>query len=156
MMRLLVALIFILALTSTTQAGPEQDFIIGKLNEQYQGYRSRAGGDTTKRNLLRTVYSNASKQIARMPGLSGRTVAEAAIRKMSEIVSGITTNAGDFGRAVPAPRTTTPTQTRTCYMCNPGNNRSNQLERVCMTQAEYGSKVGGAARNGNYSSCKPI
>lgn len=153
-MKFICAVVLVFSVVTTATAGEEQDYIISKLNQQYQGYRARVGTDTSKRNLLRTVYSNASKQISRMSGLSGRTVAEAAAQKMSDIVTGNSTDIGRFVRTGPAPSNITPTEKRTCYLCNPGNGRNNKVERVCMTASEYGARVGGAARNGSFSSCK--
>ena len=86
-------LFFLIGLAVVTAATPDmavadlkQDFIIARINEQYQGFLRQAGGDAAKKAKLMAIRKQTIKKVQSKPGLGGHADAEAGVKQMQDVV----------------------------------------------------------------------
>lgn len=84
--RLVLVAAFLIGTAMPAAADPQQDFIIAKVNEQYQGLVRQVGNDKAKKAKLVSLRSQTIKKVQSKPGLGGRADAEAGMKKMQEVV----------------------------------------------------------------------
>ena len=82
----LIGLAFASAVPDIAAADLKQDFIIARINEQYQGCLRLAGSDVAKKAKLAAIRKQTIRKVQSKPGLDGHADAEAGVRQMQAVV----------------------------------------------------------------------